>query len=148
MKRRIAMVTLKPREGRQDLAHGIRVCVRTHVGYEKSRSYEDSMVCKSLILHSSVEFSHRLISRGSRVPALPPSPSPAGRGRGRKRGWGPFSPGLSPWATIFRPYRGWCDLHHESLGRGNAIRIREGKEICRTNGSKQNRFRDRRSRNL
>ena len=29
--------------------------------------------------------------------------------------------GLSPWATIFRPYRGWCDLHHESLGQDTSL---------------------------
>ena len=88
MKRHIAMVTLKPRQGRQNLAHGVRVCVRTHVGYEKSRSYEDSMVCKSLILHSSVEFSHRLVSRGVASAAPSPCPLPRRAGEGGQKGGG------------------------------------------------------------
>ena len=66
-----------------------------------------------------------LVSRGSRVRPLPPSPSPAGRGRGKGRGWGSLSPGLSPWATILRPYRGWCDLHHQSRRRETRLELRE-----------------------
>ena len=52
-------------------------------------------------------------NRGTTLVPFPPTPSPAGRGRGKKRGWGPLIPGLAPWATICRPYRGWPDLHDE-----------------------------------
>ena len=58
---------------------------------------------------------------GAESSPFPPAPSPAGRGRRHKRGWEPLFPGLSPWATIFRPYRVWCNLHHESLGQDTSL---------------------------
>ena len=63
MKRRVATVTLKPREGRQNL-------VRQPTDRE----------CRPF-----------------------PCPLPRRAGEGGQKGVGVSSPGLSPWATIFRP---------------------------------------------
>jgi len=48
-------------------------------------------------------------SRGPRAEPLPSAPSPAGPPADSS---GPLVPGLAPWATIFRPFRGYCDLDH------------------------------------
>ncbi len=64
----MSTANFKPRQGRQNLAHGA--------------------------------------SRGLRARPLPPSPLPRRAGEGEQKGVGRFYPGLAPWATIFRPYRG------------------------------------------
>src|SRR5690349_4038090 len=47
------------------------------------------------------------VSRGSAYTPSPPSLLPPARERGAEGGVRASAPGLAPWATIFRPWRGW-----------------------------------------
>ena len=64
------------------------------------------MVCKSLILHSSVEFSHRLDSRGTESHAKRPSPARGDRNGANQQGTSFAATRLSSFACRLNPRLG------------------------------------------
>ena len=92
MNRHIAIVTAQPRQGRQNLAHGVRVCVRTRHLNEESTTCRPCCPRNSLISRSRHEFSHGLVSRGVASAAPSPCPLPRSAGGGDKKGVGAVFP--------------------------------------------------------
>jgi len=78
-----------------------------------------------------------------------PSPLPRRAGERGQKGVGDlFSQGSRPGLHSAAPDGAGVTYTTNRWDRSSAVRIRDGKEMCRRNGLKQNRFRDRHPRSL